>query len=49
MKQETLHAVTIAMIAPLQLYFENSSILRDLYMTQSNIFDGAFIAKIVSR
>ena len=32
----------------LQLRFENFNIFGGLYITQSNVYDGAFIAKIVS-
>ena len=35
--------------APTQLYFENFRIFVGLYITQLNIYDGAFIVKIVSR
>ena len=33
---------------PPWLHFENFNIFRDLYITQSNIYDGAYITKIVS-
>ena len=48
-KQETLRVVTITMSAPPWLHFENFIIFGGLYVTQSNIFDVDFIAKIVSR
>ena len=33
----------------IELLIENFSILKSLCITQSNIYDGAFIAKVVSR
>ena len=47
-KQETLGDVTIAMISYTLVDSENFSIFGGLYITQSNICDGAFIAKMVS-
>ena len=44
-----LRVVTIAMICSTLVHFENFNILKGLYITQSNSYDGAFIAKIVSR
>ena len=44
-----LRVVTIAINHPPELHFENFNIFGDLYITQSNIYDGAFNAKIVSR
>ena len=35
--------------APTSHFFENFNIFGGLYITQSNIYDEAFIAKIVSR
>ena len=49
MKQGTLRVVTIAMISLTLLHFENFNISEGLYITQLNIYDGAFTAKIVSR
>ena len=34
-------------LAPPLLHFENLNIFKGLYITQLNIYDGAFIAKIV--
>ena len=39
--------VTVAMICFTLLHFENFNIAAGLYITQLNIYDGAFIAKIV--
>ena len=47
-KQETLCVVTIAMIYFTILHFEKFNISGELYITQLNIYDAAFIAKIVS-
>ena len=33
----------------IELLIENFSVLKSLYITQSNIYDVAFIAKVVSR
>ena len=49
LRQETLRVVTIAMICFTLLHFENFNISGGLYVTQLNIYDGAFIVKIVSR
>ena len=48
-KQETLRVVTIVMMYFTILHFENFNNSEGLYITQLNIYDGAFIAKIVSR
>ena len=47
-KQEMLCVVTITMICSTLVSLETLNIFRDLYITQSNIYDGDFIAKIVS-
>ena len=46
-----LRVITIAMICSslAELDFQNFNIFGGLYITQSNIVDGAAIAKIVSR
>ena len=49
MKQEMLRVITIAMICFTFLQFETFNISGGLYITQLNIYDWAFIAKIVSR
>ena len=46
-QQGTLRVVTIAMICFTLLHFENFNISRGLYITQLNIYDGAFIKKAV--
>ena len=48
-KQETLRVVTITIICFTLPHFENFNISGGLYITQLNIFDGAFIANIVNR
>ena len=49
LKQETLRVVTIAMICSPMAWLWKFQYFWGLYLTQSNIYDGAFIAKIVSR
>ena len=44
-KQETLRVVTIVMMYFTILHFENFNNSEGLYITQLNIYDGAFIAK----
>ena len=48
-QQETLSVVTIAIICSTLASNGNCNIFGGIYITQSNIYDGAFIAKIVSR
>ena len=48
-EQETLGIVTIAMIYFNLLHFKILNFSGGLYITQLNIYDGGFIAKIVSR
>ena len=47
-QQETLRVVTIAMICFTLLHFQNFNISGGLHITQLNVYDGAFIAKIES-
>ena len=47
-QRETLRVVTIAMICFTLLHFQNFNISGGLHITQLNIYDGAFIAKIES-
>ena len=44
-EQEMLCNVTIALFAPPLLHFENFNIFGGLYVTQLNIYNGAFIVK----
>ena len=48
-KQETLRVVRIVMMYFIIPHFENFNNSEGLHITQLNIYDGAFIAKIVSR
>ena len=48
-KKETLRVVTIAMICSILASLWKFQYFGDLYRTQSSVYDGAFIAKIVSR
>ena len=47
-QRETLRVVTIAMICFTLLHFQNFNTSGGLHITQLNIYDGAFIAKIES-